>query len=723
MKKCLYRFLLLLSLLSTTTVSAQEINLDQFYTSSDSHSALSVSTSEEIQSIYENYIKEHNINETENTHKQFVYEYNFFLEKLKRSGLIFSGDEISRYLNSIKDHILDGHKKQGDIHVYLANFESLNAFTNDFGNIYFNVGAVARLESEEELAVILAHEIAHVLLRHSFKMEDMGGHFDDRELAEIDEISEFERHKFSQHQELEADSLAYILLSGTKYQLTNLDPLFSKLKESQNPFFSTSIYLKDLTLTNFGTDYLNKMDSLVISEELFNSIENQDTLNTHPSVEERKELYRKIGLAKPDEITLHNNVQFKKLRLLASHVVANTLMMEEKYVDALYLFGQLRLAYPEDNYLLKQWLKCQMLVVQSKYAQEENPIVNTYGESCTDTSYLRFRRGILSIPPLEMNMITIRNLQYTKKAFDISYVDRLLHISYQFLYLQNPSMIRFWNKQLIMIKEYLPKSDQLVLPLLTTERHEHYKDLQKRGFIRVDSSIRDTTLLYEFIDSFSDYPNFNDAISYYRKERDKHESMLTIDQVAIDFDPDVLFKVLKHTKTHLYKEEIHGEPNIPNSTNSAFLHSDTYVYKKIGNRMELDIEQSLQVHDSIIRILDMDSSFRVNISNLNIGESRVSVRDNYVHYLLINWLSSSLRFSDLRYSSADEEITNYIESMNIRYLVFDINVLKCKKSNSGYKSLHYRLYFDTEAKGVAYVRKIASKKKPTQKYLKYYFLP
>lgn len=228
--------LLILSSAFQLTAQQQDINLEQFYTSLESHKTLDVSSKERIDSLYKAYLLEHNIAEDNGAFEAFIYDYNYFLEKLNKSGKVFSGDELSVYLNKMKDEILVNHPKKNAINVYLTNFEELNAFTNDFGSIYVNVATIAKVDSEMELRVILAHEIAHVLMRHSFKMANLDNHLSGNEIERINEISDFESHQFSQIQELEADSIAYGLLQGLGYDLSELQDLFHKLNSSRDPW-------------------------------------------------------------------------------------------------------------------------------------------------------------------------------------------------------------------------------------------------------------------------------------------------------------------------------------------------------------------------------------------------------------------------------------------------------------------------------------------------------
>jgi predicted Zn-dependent protease len=56
-----------------------------------------------------------------------------------------------------------------DFHFYILKEDVYNAFAAPAGHVFINSGLLAAMETEEELAGILAHEIAHVLCRHISK--------------------------------------------------------------------------------------------------------------------------------------------------------------------------------------------------------------------------------------------------------------------------------------------------------------------------------------------------------------------------------------------------------------------------------------------------------------------------------------------------------------------------------------------------------------------------
>jgi predicted Zn-dependent protease len=74
---------------------------------------------------------------------------------------------IVDYVNRVGQRILKVVPPQPfEYQFYVLQEEVFNAFATPAGHIFFNSGLFAALESEEELAGIVAHEIAHVVCRH-----------------------------------------------------------------------------------------------------------------------------------------------------------------------------------------------------------------------------------------------------------------------------------------------------------------------------------------------------------------------------------------------------------------------------------------------------------------------------------------------------------------------------------------------------------------------------
>ena len=84
---------------------------------------------------------------------------------------------INRYLNILGDSLAHVTSRADlDWHFYMVNTNDFNAFALPGGYIYVNRGVAERSDALDQFASVLAHEIGHVVLRHSVKqMEQMQG--------------------------------------------------------------------------------------------------------------------------------------------------------------------------------------------------------------------------------------------------------------------------------------------------------------------------------------------------------------------------------------------------------------------------------------------------------------------------------------------------------------------------------------------------------------------
>ena len=86
---------------------------------------------------------------------------------IERSGQIYEDPRATAYLQGVMDRLYPEFK--GKIHVHLYDSTQLNAFALPNGSIYFNIGLLARIGSEAQLAAVLGHEAAHFIEKHSFR--------------------------------------------------------------------------------------------------------------------------------------------------------------------------------------------------------------------------------------------------------------------------------------------------------------------------------------------------------------------------------------------------------------------------------------------------------------------------------------------------------------------------------------------------------------------------
>ena len=77
---------------------------------------------------------------------------------------------INQYINALGNQIAANVERKFNYRFYVVNIEAVNAFALPGGYIYVNRELIERTDNMAELAGVLAHEIAHVELRHGAEM-------------------------------------------------------------------------------------------------------------------------------------------------------------------------------------------------------------------------------------------------------------------------------------------------------------------------------------------------------------------------------------------------------------------------------------------------------------------------------------------------------------------------------------------------------------------------
>jgi beta-barrel assembly-enhancing protease len=90
---------------------------------------------------------------------------------------IIKDQAINRYLQILGDSLAHVTSRADlDWHFYMVNTNDFNAFALPGGYVYVNRGVAERSDKLDQFASVIAHEIGHVVLRHSVKqMEQMQG--------------------------------------------------------------------------------------------------------------------------------------------------------------------------------------------------------------------------------------------------------------------------------------------------------------------------------------------------------------------------------------------------------------------------------------------------------------------------------------------------------------------------------------------------------------------
>ncbi len=164
-------------------------------------------------------------------------------------------EEAYRYIRNLTNRLLStgevAYRNEFAWEVkIIQDDETLNAFATPGGYIYVYTGLIKFLDSEDQLAGVMGHEIAHAALRHSTQtmtqvyglqilLGVVTGRADPGTMEQI--ALGLASLKFSRGHETEADEHSVIYLCETNYNASGAAGFFKKMEGSSRPpeFLST----------------------------------------------------------------------------------------------------------------------------------------------------------------------------------------------------------------------------------------------------------------------------------------------------------------------------------------------------------------------------------------------------------------------------------------------------------------------------------------------------
>ena len=168
---------------------------------------------------------------------------------------VYSAPKTESYLNKICNTIVINSERPelfNGYHVKILDTSEVNAFATSGGHIFITRGLLACTNSEDALAGVIAHEIAHIQLQHSLKAiktsrrgeavfsvisaaatatdSQLAGAMSDLTDASMDALN----NGYSKSQEFDADSLALTLMANAGYNPASMLDMLSQLKAAQS---------------------------------------------------------------------------------------------------------------------------------------------------------------------------------------------------------------------------------------------------------------------------------------------------------------------------------------------------------------------------------------------------------------------------------------------------------------------------------------------------------
>jgi hypothetical protein len=301
-----------------------------------------------------------------------------------RSGLVLIDEEYSSYLRDILQLVLkDDVALQQKIRIYAVRSASVNAVALANGTILINLGLIAQLENEAQLAFVIAHEAAHVEKEHSLDLymknvKISRGESKQEVFAKTDmDIKQFRRHLHSRENENEADNIGFKRFAKTGYRLSNVNKVFDVLKYAHLPFDEVK----------FEKEFLQP-NGVVIPENYLQTdlppIKGQDendddTDKTHPNLAKRRDNINSLisGSGKNEKEGndyLLSQAKFERLQKIARFELPMLTLHQHAFALTIYNTFLLSKIEKESLYLEKVRLKALYGCAKHRTDEEGNLI-------------------------------------------------------------------------------------------------------------------------------------------------------------------------------------------------------------------------------------------------------------------------------------------------------------------------------------------------------------
>jgi len=295
--------------------------------------------------------------------KEYFARLYYYIENLFKEGHVYLPNELTTLVESVKDRLLAQEPKlKESIKIYLTRNTSSNAFCFADGTIFVNVGLLAILDSEDELAFIMSHEIAHYAEQHNIRDFNRRNSIKNEQTVDANRNSDNYLHlRFSRESEFEADNWGLQLLNQAGYNSKRGIRALEKLK--------TKVYSDSIISLTFFDNTIFKTDSNWITPRGVLKAERNfreerptsytyskvdDLFRTHPDLDKRIEA---VGLScanlLPSRATPLNTdtAHFAKIKLLARFERAENNYFDQDYFNAAISSLKLLKEFPENDYL------------------------------------------------------------------------------------------------------------------------------------------------------------------------------------------------------------------------------------------------------------------------------------------------------------------------------------------------------------------------------------
>ena len=176
-------------------------------------------------------------------------------EKVMQGLRVYDNEKVNAYVRKIGEQVAAvSHRPDLTYHFTVIDSPEINAFALPGGYVYINRGLLTYLNSEAELAAVLAHEIGHITARHAIQQQARtrlanvasgvggfvaavatGSGFIGSQISEVGSLwAQAGLSGFGREHELEADTLSADYLMKAGYDPTAMIDALTVLKNQED---------------------------------------------------------------------------------------------------------------------------------------------------------------------------------------------------------------------------------------------------------------------------------------------------------------------------------------------------------------------------------------------------------------------------------------------------------------------------------------------------------
>jgi beta-barrel assembly-enhancing protease len=205
-------------------------------------------------------------------------------DRLKEAGYVIEDPLLSRYLSDIGETLLSHLDiRLRDYHFFLVKDTAINAFAAPGGFIGVNAGLIAVADTEDELASVLAHEIAHIELTHTMQMIEKS-----QELNKIGALSILAAILLSGQNPDVASAMLYGGAAGSTQSIVN----FTR----SNEYEADRVGVELLKKSHYNPAAMADFMLLLQRQEQTGALANIEYIRTHPISSNRiAEIRSRVG--------------------------------------------------------------------------------------------------------------------------------------------------------------------------------------------------------------------------------------------------------------------------------------------------------------------------------------------------------------------------------------------------------------------------------------------